>query len=142
MTKIIIPSGAKLSVDFSQIAELGTLDLEACVAVSARYNNHAAIMHLRQNDQLNDFFSWFCAEVPRDSSLYLVGGISGKSELFVEDIARRLRQYGYNQSTEDVLRGWRRNLWINPQHVKVEYFQEQRLPSGRIEAIEMGFNLL
>jgi hypothetical protein len=126
---MIIPTGEKNIIDFSEVERGGTLNLEACVAVAARVNNTIPLMHVTQKSNFADFFTWFRTKVPMDTArIYLVGGMNQKSESFVDYLRNRLSSLRYNPPTEDVLGIRRRDLWFTLYSTEVHYRQEQRTP--------------
>ena len=126
---IIVPANGKEVVDLSKDSLIIDPDnhLEACVAVAGRFKNSAALMHLTQLTSLDDYFSWFSKVVPRDGSQpYLIGGMDGRSEKFVDKLRERLCCLPYQMRIEDVLGPSRRSLQITNSGIHIQYLREYK----------------
>lgn len=116
--------------------------LEACVAVAARFDNSAALMHLTKITPLDEYFQWFTQTVPRDGSQpYLIGGMDGRSEKFVDKLRERLCCFPYIMRKEDVLGPCRRSLQITSSGIHIQYLREYK-QAGEWQLITVGTKTL
>ena len=141
---IIVPANGREIVDLSLDSLM--IDpknhLEACVAVAATFGQSAALMHLTQITSLDTYFSWFSQVVPRDGSQpYLIGGMKGRSERFVDKLRERLCCLPYQMRKEDVLGTSRRSLEITSKGIDIQYLREYK-QAGQWELITVGTKTL
>ena len=139
---ITVPTRGKEPIDFSRDEALHTADLEACVAVGGTQGDKGALMHLTQVCPIDEAFDWFYDLIPVEGSqIYLVGGITGKSERFVKDLRRRLSERGYTPPKEKVLTEFYIDMWLRRDRADLSYKRLIKSPSG-FDFIPFGENTL
>jgi len=144
MSQIItVPPGAMGGIDFSRDDALHTANLEACVAVGCVVGNAGILMHLRQNDPINDYLGWLSQSLsPVGSRVYLVGGMKGKAERFVADIRAKLRGIGYPELREAVLTDYFIDMLMKRDLVELEYKVRRRTAVGEMDFVHVRNGVL
>lgn len=140
---IIVPTGGRDVIDFSRDDALYTADLEACVAVGGTNGYTGALMHLTQISPVEDFMQWFTRIIPpsESSRIYLVGGMKGKAEHFVEDLRRELKDRHYSPPKEKVLAEHLINLRLRKNQAEWQTYRHYKTPFELVE-IPMGAGVL
>tara|TARA_Y100000310_G_C20485318_1_gene716604 strand:- start:52 stop:483 length:432 start_codon:yes stop_codon:yes gene_type:complete len=135
---ILVRTGGKGVVDFSRDDSIYTLSLEACVAVGGVQGNSGALVHLTQISDRDRMLDWFYDQIPTEGSdIYLVGGMKGRAEHFVNDLRQRLAARGYQAPSEHVLTENLIDMWLRKEGVELHSYRNFKRPLG-MDRVDLG----
>ena len=141
MAIILFPENSRDKIDLEKNSGR-TNYLESCVLVASRLGNQAVLSHLTQLSDLTKFFNWFSHTTPKESNCYVVGGMVGKSEEFVENIVFNLLDSKYTKIKMDVLGPHHRRFIMDRDKNQVHYYHQMMDANRRIVYIPLHSNII
>ena len=132
---VIVPTGGKDILDFRSGEIIATENLEACVAVAGISSNLGALMHLTQVSPVREFFGWFNEVMParKTTRIYLVGGMKGTGEEFVNRLRQELKRGGYVSPREEVFTDYIIDLCLKREGAELMYKKQWMAPWGELQ---------
>jgi len=124
--------GEYKSVDFSQYDAIATNGLESCVAVATFTPWKATLAHLTNrtmdNDLLPKYFAWLKENVDPETTVYIAGGMEGRSETLVKRLRDLVQGASLKQTQPyDLLGTDRRHVMLDRDgKLKISYYGEFR----------------
>ncbi len=128
-----VPAGGKLHLDFNSLDRASTADLEQFVAVASRTGLDGTISHLKLDQNPYDFMDWLEANAPRESMVYLIGGMAEESAAYVKTLEQGLQNRGFEMKDDDILTslGFGKDVTMRVSGlIEVELYRRVRDPEG------------